>query len=352
MSKKKEENTTNKKKNFVTQTLKLNEINEAQRISLRTRIITAIIGLVIVLPCIFIGEWAILILVLVAGILGGWELVHCAKKHYNILLYIATILIVLLLATYPIYRNLIFVNSDYNGTFYSVFSNIYCSIFLILIAAIIFFSLVLLDKNFEVRDAAYLFSFAIIVGLGLQCILFLRYYPLFENYIINGNSTNITYDYAESASLLLLIVGATCMNDIGAYFTGILFGKNKMNERISPKKTWEGFAGGVFWSISFSLVFGLLMAAYDHPIIEIFDIDHWYYLLIIAVVISCVSSLGDFIFSSIKRYYDVKDFGFILPGHGGVLDRLDSILFSCMSSAILITIFNAIISNNWENLFV
>ena len=334
--------------------LKPNEVTTEQKRSLKVRIITSIIGLSIVLPCIFLGEIPFLVLLILIGGIGAWELVHCAKKHYNITLYILTIVIVLFLATYPLYRNLIFKFTDFNGTIYSVFNSIYASVFLILIGAILCFSLVLIDKNFEVRDACYIFAFGLILGIGIQCIAFLRYYPLWEYYLSSGVEVliNPSYDYAESASLLILVVAGSLFSDTGAYFTGILFGKNKINERISPKKTWEGFVGGTITSVVFVLTFGLVMAACGHPILKIFDINHWYYLLILAIVIPLVSSLGDFIFSSIKRYYGVKDFGFILPGHGGILDRIDSVLFSCISSAILITIFNAILNNNWENLFV
>ena len=72
----------------------------------------------------------------------------------------------------------------------------------------------------------------------------------------------------------------------------------------------------------------------------------------LGVVISLVSQLGDFIFSSVKRYYGVKDFGFVMPGHGGILDRFDSIIFSTLVSAILIIIFNFAVSGNWEGLFL
>lgn len=348
----------NKRRKINTDTLinefKPNEVTKEQKASLKTRIITSIIGVAIVLPCIFLGEWLFFILVILIGGLGAWELVHCAKKHYNILLYIVTIIMVLFLATYPFYRNLIFEDTYYNGTIYSVFNNIYMSAFIILIGAILCFSLVLIDKNFEVRDAAYIFAFGVILGLGVQCLMFLRYYPLWEYYLSSGLDVtpNPSYDYAESASLLILVVAGSFLSDTGAYFTGMFFGKNKINERISPKKTWEGFIGGTITSFVFIMLFGLILAAYDRPIIEAFDLEHWYYLLIVALIIPCVSALGDFIFSSIKRYYGIKDFGFILPGHGGILDRIDSVLFASMCSAILITIFNAIITNNWENLFV
>ena len=123
--------------------LKPNEVTTELKKSLKVRIITSIIGVSIVLPCIFLGEIPFLVLLILIGGIGAWELVHCAKKHYNITLYILTIVIVLFLATYPLYRNLIFEFTDFNGTIYSVFNSIYASVFLILIGAILCFSLLL-----------------------------------------------------------------------------------------------------------------------------------------------------------------------------------------------------------------
>lgn len=106
-------------------------------------------------------------------------------------------------------------------------------------------------------------------------------------------------------------------DDTFAYLTGILIGKHKLFEKISPKKTWEGTIGG--------LIFGLA-AAY---ILSIFftelSVLQW---LGAALIIAITGTLGDLSESLLKRNFDVKDAGTLLPGHGGVLDRVDSVLFS------------------------
>lgn len=105
--------------------------------------------------------------------------------------------------------------------------------------------------------------------------------------------------------------------DIFAYLFGKYFGKHKLFERISPKKTWEGSIGGAIVAILVS--FGV-----NHFLLNI-GWTHW---IIIAAIIIVFGTLGDLSVSMIKRYYNVKDSGKIIPGHGGVLDRFDSILFS------------------------
>ena len=119
-----------------------------------------------------------------------------------------------------------------------------------------------------------------------------------------------------------------------------------MNERLSPKKTWEGFFGGVILTSLFLFAWGMILALVDngnHALLQgIFDLEHWYHILVISFLIPLVSTLGDLVFSSIKRHYGIKDFSNVLPGHGGVLDRIDSIIFSTITVAIYILIFYSI----------
>jgi phosphatidate cytidylyltransferase len=106
-------------------------------------------------------------------------------------------------------------------------------------------------------------------------------------------------------------------NDTGAYLTGMKFGKTKLFERHSPKKTWEGFIGGVV----ISALAGFILSRY---FIEL----EWKQWVTIAVLISGFGTLGDLVESMFKRSIDVKDSGGILPGHGGLLDRFDGLLIA------------------------
>ena len=127
------------------------------------------------------------------------------------------------------------------------------------------------------------------------------------------NIHTINYNPKVIISILVII----WMNDTFAYLVGISIGKNKLFEKISPKKTIEGFVGGIF----FSMITGIILATYYlyQSIIQ------W---IILALIIGVFGTLGDLIESKFKRNAGVKDSGTIMPGHGGFLDRLDSIIFA------------------------
>lgn len=106
-------------------------------------------------------------------------------------------------------------------------------------------------------------------------------------------------------------------NDTGAYIFGVRFGKRKLFERHSPKKSWEGFLGGVFTSV---IVSGLISIQFD-----VLSIAGW---VGMAIIISCFGTMGDLVESMFKRSLNVKDSGSFLPGHGGLLDRFDGLLLA------------------------
>jgi phosphatidate cytidylyltransferase len=112
----------------------------------------------------------------------------------------------------------------------------------------------------------------------------------------------------------VILVGC---NDTFGYFVGVLIGKHPMAPTISPKKSWEGLAG----SLIFTMLGGALMFDY------VLDI-HWHIGAIVGVLIVFTATSGDLIESAMKRDLHLKDMGSLLPGHGGVLDRLDSVLLS------------------------
>jgi len=115
-----------------------------------------------------------------------------------------------------------------------------------------------------------------------------------------------------------LAFGLGWAGDTGGYFTGKAFGRHKMSPLISPKKTWEGFAGGVllavFWAFLFKLVF--------FPSLRVVDC------IVLGVLGDAAGVVGDLVESVFKRTYRVKDSGTFLPGHGGFLDRVDSVMFT------------------------
>lgn len=127
---------------------------------------------------------------------------------------------------------------------------------------------------------------------------------------------------------IIAFILLTICNDIGGYATGVLFGKHPIAPKVSPKKSWEGFVGSVVaQSVAGALVFAFM---FDAP---------WWQGVIVGVVLAITATGGDFAESAIKRDLGVKDMGSFLPGHGGVMDRLDSLIPNAFASWALFTLF-------------
>lgn len=120
--------------------------------------------------------------------------------------------------------------------------------------------------------------------------------------------------------LILLLLGMVAAADIGAFFSGRAFGKYKLAPKVSPNKTWEGFAGGMICSSLTAFV-----VLYFAPTVEPLSVGLLLKILAAALSVAILSVVGDLYESMIKRQAGVKDSGTILPGHGGILDRIDSI---------------------------
>lgn len=118
-------------------------------------------------------------------------------------------------------------------------------------------------------------------------------------------------------ALLLALFIFIWVNDSFAYLTGSLFGKHRLFERVSPKKSWEGFIGGALFSIVAAIIYAQFYT----------ELPLWAWIGFAVIMISA-GTLGDLIESLMKRTLDVKDSGDLLPGHGGILDRIDSVIFS------------------------
>lgn len=321
--------------------IEVNEISESTKKSMKTRIITAIIALAVVSPFVFVGDWFLFVLIFIASGIAFWEIVHSTKKDFHPLLYVVTILIGLAYVCFPILLKISQGNAQDLVHAFMAFDKLYISISLTFVGIAIFFLGVILHSKFTVRDACYIFVFVLLVSLGFQSILYIRYIPslLVDRSDVMFDSYFNLFDNLESLSLFAYPLIGTFATDIGAYFIGVFFGKHKINERISPKKTYEGFIGGLVISSLLSFGFAMLLAVLKHPILPGYlDLEHWYYILILSLIIPWMATLGDFTFSAAKRHYDIKDFSNILPGHGGVLDRLDSIVFAFIAAAIFISI--------------
>lgn len=324
-----------------------NELSNDTAASMRTRIIAGLTAIAIILPFVMFGDWpffGFMILVLVFAII---EIIRCAKTKYSKVLYIVAFLLAFLILFWNFFQDIphMFKNTDEWTGIYDSYNRISVSITIMFIGICLSSLTMLVDKNFTIMDACFIFTTVVLIALGLESILFIRYFPVYEHHqalklagetvpYING------YDNCESFLFLLYMALGACLNDAFAYFVGVFFGKHKMNPRVSPKKTWEGFFGGVILTSAFISGFAFIMSAVGHPVLNgLLDIKHWYHIVILSTLIPLVSVLGDLVFSSIKRHYQIKDFSNLIPGHGGILDRLDSIIFAAITVAIYTSIF-------------
>jgi phosphatidate cytidylyltransferase len=171
----------------------------------------------------------------------------------------------------------------------------------VLFAVFLIIRAVVRNNTFSVKELCFSFTIPVFLGFAFN---------------------SIEYVYLDSGLKfygLLMLLNFSCINDIGAYFIGSKFGKHKMSPVISPKKSWEGAIGGVVCSlIATAVIISFANGAkFDAVMIK------W----LIATPIYCIVGIfGDLIASVIKRNANIKDYSNIIPGHGGIMDRLDSIL--------------------------
>lgn len=179
--------------------------------------------------------------------------------------------------------------------------------------------LILFHEKITFREFAYIYSMTVIITLFLSSL------------ILTKNS-----DSSHSAFYLLFFFGLPWLADIGAYFTGSLLGKHKLCPKISPKKTIEGVVGGTVLCV---LATCLLTWIFAELIYNKAVLVNYVNLIALSFIGSLFSVLGDLSFSLVKRVFEIKDYGTIFPGHGGMLDRFDSVVFVSPLIMIFISYF-------------
>ncbi|OIJ17868.1 phosphatidate cytidylyltransferase [Anaerobacillus alkalidiazotrophicus] len=164
---------------------------------------------------------------------------------------------------------------------------------------IIFLAITVISKNcFTFDEVGFVIISSVYVGFGFRFLI----------------ETRLAELGLWLVFFVLFLIWAT---DSGAYFFGRAIGKRKLWPDISPKKTIEGSIGGIGCALAVGLIFNLLVPIFD----SLFTV------VLISIVVSIVGQLGDLVESALKRHYSVKDSGNVLPGHGGILDRFDSLIF-------------------------
>lgn len=251
---------------------------------LQKRTLFAVLALAIFLPVLFAGGLLLQIGIGLLAMLGVHELLHM-KGLKTMTIEGALTLFATFALTVPLENYLTFLPVDGNVVAYSV-------LITIMLGTTVF------SKNYTIEDAAFPIAVSFYVGFGFNALLDAR---------VAG---------FDKVLLALFIVWAT---DSAAYLIGMNFGKHKLAPRVSPNKSIEGFIGGILGAVLVTAIFMLVDSTVALP----YGI---YRMSLFAVFFSVAGQFGDLIESAMKRHFGVKDSGKFIPGHGGVLDRFDSML--------------------------
>lgn len=256
--------------------------------NLKQRIAAGFIGAALIISCILFGEWSYFMVFLLISQLTLVEFYKLAGLEGMLPLKFWGALsgILIFALTFLIEKGLL-----PPGYYLAIFP----------FASIVFF-IKLYKKNEKKPFYGIAFNFLgiIYVTVPFSLLNFLVFYQ-------------DSYQYEIMLGLLLLLWAS----DTGAYFAGVLFGKRKLFYRISPKKSWEGFLGGSILALAVSI-----------PLALFFNTLLWWQWTTVAFIIIVAGTYGDLVESLLKRSLAIKDSGVAIPGHGGFLDRFDSLLLS------------------------
>lgn len=230
------------------------------------------------------------VIVLIGVVVAMWELANALSRSGSVVARVPTVTAagLMILATYFAGREALWVA------------------FTVGAGAILLFTLLERRPN-PVKDVCLSLFALTYVGLMASAVVFILTQP-------------------EGNLLVILFLALVVASDIGGYTFGVLWGKHPIAPKISPKKSWEGYAGSAVFSTAVGI--GVALWVFDAPI--------WTG-LVLGTIIPAFATLGDFAESMIKRDLDLKDMGTLLPGHGGVMDRLDSILPTAPVALVLFT---------------
>ena len=257
------------------------------------RIISALVGIVVGVTALILDNFYVYLgLLSLFSAIGVWELIHaikCDKHRFLCWFCVVFSLAVPSLLVLDILR-------PYRFT-----------VFLLMIM-ILMCTMLFGHKTITFVDVSSCGAAVFVIPTALSCIISTRYF--YEGYL-------------PGVFLIVYLLFCAWFGDSGAYFVGTFLGKHKLCPDISPKKTVEGFIGGV---ITVGVVVTVQCLVYNLILPSTIKMNYAV-MIPIGMAASVVGVLGDLSASVIKRQYDVKDFGNLMPGHGGILDRFDSVLF-------------------------
>lgn len=253
---------------------------------MKTRVITAVVALAIFIPMVLAGGWWIQALAALLALVATSEIVLMRRTLLidfgAILAMIGAVVMTIPDAFWQTVNTPVVLHRS---------SLLYIFVLLMLVHTVV------AKNKFNFEDAGVFTLAMMYVGIGFHMLVQAR---------------------AEGVTTLFFVLLIVWVTDSGAYLVGRKLGKHKLAAHISPNKTWEGSVGGTLLAV-------LVAAIYVYYFPQRYN---WSLMVLIAFVLSVAGQLGDLIESALKRFYKVKDSGDILPGHGGILDRFDSMLIA------------------------
>ncbi len=268
---------------------------------MKTRILTSIVAVIIFIPfCVFSHDPAFVFLIFasVVATVGAYEVLKCTGLDKNLMAslmsyaatFSTTILTRLVAPTERYFLIVMFIDFSY--------------IFLSFVNAT--FS----KGKIKIVDAAVSTMMVVYLSFSMSSIVLLR--------DMTPSGVFLPESGSLGGKLYLLCFLFAWIPDIGGYFFGRFFGRRKLIPDVSPKKTVAGFIGGIFSAVVVSLIYG--------AIIGVKGFVPYLVLPVMAAISAVISVFGDLLASLVKRHYEIKDYGFIFPGHGGIMDRFDSVI--------------------------
>lgn len=263
---------------------------------MKQRIISAIIMLIIVIPIVWYGSWLFRLGVAIVGIFALKEILDLKISHKPIPIFVSLMsilsLILLILAQYDGYS--IMYGITYKGT----------AILLLLLLGL---SLVYKEDKYTATDALFLIGAILLIGTSFNTMILVRMFSLYK-FIF----------------LILIFI----LTDTFAFLCGMAYGRHKLIPHVSPKKTIEG-------SVSGTLIATIGASIFYHYLINPINIK----VVLGILFLSILGQIGDLIFSKLKRENEIKDYSNLIPGHGGILDRLDSTIAIMLGYLIIYSVF-------------
>ncbi len=269
-----------------------------------TRIISGVIGAAILILILLLPPYVLALTVLLASMVALYEYSK-AMKQKNVVIDLPASIIASVMIIGKAYGATLSAEQfpEISNIMAIIFTNKNLSTIIYVLIVYLFCRFIFDNSRRSPEDIAY-------------TLFGILYIPFLLSFIIMTRNLDRGFEY-----IWIVLIGAF-MTDIFAYFVGVAIGKNKIIPHISPKKTVEGSIGGAIGCMAFMILYGaIIMNRAGDTVIPI------YHFGIIGFLCGVVAQIGDWAASAIKRYTGIKDFGNLIPGHGGIMDRVDSLLF-------------------------